>query len=1141
MRRIVFVGCGGSGNAVIGYLMDRLQATLSSHGFDRLPETWQFVVVDARQQPEEADRGLGTVRDMGGTYIPVSPPVGSYSVVDASMTHALDHMATWSPRDPSAVRVPVQDGAGQMRSIGRVLLVSQASEVQEALDSAAKRTKEVAAARDATQLRELCGDFPEEGSTQPMAIVITSMAGGSGASMALDVCRLLGTAYNLQQSALFTFTPDIFDSLAEHQRSGVRPNSLAMLGEIVAMQMGQGQKADEEFLRAVGIPVSGGRGLPVRRVIPVGRFAADGTPFGDGTMSSVYRALGSALASLVVSEKALEGYVKEVIENSTPTPPNNKSLFGWGSDHEALQWGSFGYASLSMGRDRYAEYASQRLARSAADHLLRGHLLDDDDVSGDVQVRRIVAVQIPQVRERTGLPPRVDTATNQEVTSGLFRWMQTPASGLPAVSGRISQLVRSLIVDLLPQGSGSADSIARQARARIREQESLLTRDLESLATETAYEWHGRVVEGIEREVSVALGQYGAVYARELLQEIHTQLLGPWGAKGFRDVAAGLDGRVPQVAKPDNVLGRLTGTVNDIRAALLDPIDKMFKQVGNTIAYAEFARRAADACEDIARGVVLPLSKAVGSLVKTWEDETKPNREVLPSGLSQTATETYAQWPAERDHSVAERWFTAHNEVLLTDPSIFADRYRTDLSRSMSEGDSAMPYADAVKTAVRGVITGLWQTTAGDSAPGSAVKAERFFVANTFKVRPDKPEETLTPVAGKYRIDLGAVDLLRRSRMLVARPDHSFSTFVRTSIQEYADGSEGAEAIARGFTDLLSMAQPLAQVANHTYTRLHGTQIAPRVNYTFSEIPLRGTLLEESLRRSAQVKGAVTVHNLDRSLVTKDVGATEINAFGYFPSVLPPVFDNILGPVRKQWAQAQISPGVRQEFWQYRRARPLTGSLAMSEAERRALVGGWLVGQLVGRLDVPGDPYDTPVKVWDGQHSEWVDFPWPLLHAPSSFVRSYDWLPAILESHLLAVADFNAEEVPGRSMRPYQVLRGLWDAREDGPTDPGAGMLHLNAKVLVHEWLHSGEIPRGAVSRGEAPTLKERQAKALDYLRRFKDLAERESAPLPSPRDRERAALLRDLTGDVKVIVDELVAILEAPSRGAVPSDERIY
>lgn len=127
MRRIVFIGCGGSGNAVIGYLMDRLKAALAEVGFEGLPQTWQFLVIDARQSPEELPGGLGTVRDHGADYLAVSPTVGAYQVVDSLVAQrALNDMVTWAPRTPPSITVPIQDGAGQMRAVGRVLLASQA-------------------------------------------------------------------------------------------------------------------------------------------------------------------------------------------------------------------------------------------------------------------------------------------------------------------------------------------------------------------------------------------------------------------------------------------------------------------------------------------------------------------------------------------------------------------------------------------------------------------------------------------------------------------------------------------------------------------------------------------------------------------------------------------------------------------------------------------------------------------------------------------------------------------------------------------------------------------------------------------------------------------------------------------------------
>ena len=39
----------------------------------------------------------------------------------------------------------------------------------------------------------------------------------------------------------------------------------------------------------------------------------------------------------------------------------------------------------------------------------------------------------------------------------------------------------------------------------------------------------------------------------------------------------------------------------------------------------------------------------------------------------------------------------------------------------------------------------------------------------------------------------------------------------------------------------------------------------------------------------------------------------------------------------------------------------------MHEAERRAMVAGWLLGRVVGFVRTPEPPFTQPVGVWDGR------------------------------------------------------------------------------------------------------------------------------------------------------------------------------
>lgn len=71
----------------------------------------------------------------------------------------------------------------------------------------------------------------------------------------------------------------------------MRANALAMLGEIVASQLGSAREHDVETLRALGQQSGTGEKVPFARVFPVGRrVGVEGAPFGDGSQKAIYRA-----------------------------------------------------------------------------------------------------------------------------------------------------------------------------------------------------------------------------------------------------------------------------------------------------------------------------------------------------------------------------------------------------------------------------------------------------------------------------------------------------------------------------------------------------------------------------------------------------------------------------------------------------------------------------------------------------------------------------------------------------------------------------------------------------------------------------------------------------------------------------------
>ncbi|MDT5048703.1 MAG: hypothetical protein QOG75_4596, partial [Mycobacterium sp.] len=214
---------------------------------------------------------------------------------------------------------------------------------------------------------------------------------------------------------------------------------------------------------------------------------------------------------------------------------------------------------------------------------------------------------------------------------------------------------------------------------------------------------------------------------------------------------------------------------------------------------------------------------------------------------------------------------------------------------------------------------------------------------------------------------------------------------------------------------------------------------------------------------------------------------------GSYPNYSPLAFDSVLKPAAQQWAE--IPGPARAQFWRYRRSRPLAAALPMGEAERRTMTAGWLLGQIIGRIQIPESPYSEPVRIFDGEAGKWLSFPNPLLTPPSQFIAPYDWLPAVLEGILLAIAQSQEPPVMS-SLRPYRVLRGLYDANSQ---DPASGIVPLSVVGLLREFILTGSSAPGLGSRidrvAAAQTPADRAAAAEDWLSTVRDTSAEYLAP----------------------------------------------
>lgn len=1135
MRRFLVIGCGGSGGATVRYLMDELKATLARRGVPELPQAWQFLHIDVPTAPESGPGLLQSVRDQGGTYVGLSYPGAKYADMAATVQsklreqRALDTVASWWP-DPAQVDFPVVDGAGQFRAVGRVLtLATLATEIKPRLMDAWSRLN---AARTLQEMHAVTARVPGTGVVEehhaPLVFVVSSMAGGSGASMVLDVCNTIGASLPGVQAdhiGLFLFTPDVFKGLAPAAITGVQANAAAALAELIAAQTGAAGRGpgnpEQRLLQAIGINEVL-REQPFGRVFPVGGSIGDtGARLGDGEPHTVYRALGRGLSALMLSGVATEEFAAyDLVNQGMYARPEQ---FGWGEPANKVAWSCFGYANLSLGRDRYAEYAAQRLARTALDHLVTGHRQPGDTSSGTEQVRRHVDARWDTICRQVGLPVTGESAKSWfERLPEFTRWREQEAARL-----------RGNLVDSATDPARAGDDLQQwtaQVDHLVRQRSADLQTGIGLAADRWLLDWQQRTVTQIEHVTTDDIGLLGLPFAVAVLERLADHL-GRWAgelkqaatflepAQLPRTFATKIAALVQARGRVRNVDGLATeirtGYQNQIAAALLNRCAALAAESMTSLA-TDMVQALAEACRE-GQGAV---EHARASLA-------------VDTGLAQLRTDDYASWPSDADQVVPERFAHAENEVLLTT----AEDFPLIFSAHVSALDHDPGRGTAREVAAVQIITGRWPTVGAQSSPGGLILTESPWRSPAVQVDP-VTGNPIIPRRGRYAVTVRAQDVLGRARQFVERPDQAFSRYIGESLSDHLsdpalpelERRQRQEQFVDRFHQALQLARPLIGMYKPAIEHLHGANAYTR-HYKFSAIPVEGLAVRAQLRRLLETDAAIdssALSSFEKSVEGESTIA-RIDVFGSYPSFYPLVFRSLLEPISSQWHG--LSPHMRGNFWHWRRARALPAALPMGAGQRRAVVGGWLVGRLTGSVDVPADAAavgGAPVRVLDPGSGRWVDFPADLVLTRQDLRTQGDLLVLLLESMSIAVADCyqQAEQQP---LHPYTALRRIFDDSLHGPSDSDA-INRRSGATRVEEWIATGQAEAGGALLGDAGDPELRRAAAATWLRETREgtVALRDR-PYDPPFD-DRPWLV-DIAGDILMAVEVIEGWVSRPAR----------
>lgn len=1076
MRKYIVVGVGGSGGATVRFIMDQLRADLRARGVDQLPHAWQFLQIDVNPRPDSSPE-LGSIRDLGGTYVSVSSASNTFSVVRQQVESRLqskghlEALLGWAPEPRSdANGVSVSEGAGQFRAVGRMLTLARLNQIQDSLNAAWQTLQQPTAWGDVPL--QLSDQGPYDGASV-VPIVIGSMAGGSGASMFLDVCRVLGRVRGLQadKTGVFLFTPDVFHALDKSRRVGIDGNAMATLGELFAAQSRAAGDIDDSLLTAMGLPPQDAGQIPFGRVLPVGAsIGGDGAKFGENPYD-VFRGLGRAIAATMISERATKDYMQVVIENPTP-PPFVEKVLGWGANAAEIGWGSFGYSSLSLGRDRYGEYVAQRLARVAVDRLVDGYKQPESPLAPEDQLVRAVEGQRDVVLSRLDLPVAGTKAAS---------WAKNAIGRLPR------QLASEALASVLPvleqitAGPKGGDYLSA-AQQRIAGDQAAAGRVL----AQGVYAWSEEFATKLEADVRLETvrmfsdPRQGLPFARRMLDEVAKRCRelseecanarGP----AARPLEFGDDARA--AAKADNSPNYRESALQELQRGVEADVPRRVAPL-----LAGILRSVAD---DVVPAMVRALSAAQLDLQNAMDRQEGQRPQ---AGLAQLHTELYGEWPA--GEVVPPRFNHAHNEVLLTT----ADNFPATFRAHVETADPTRAFHDATNEMVEQIVRGEWEDQGAAQSSFEVMVTRVGWRAQVLHrdASSDEPTPASAPV---YAVLVSPSDVLGRATAFAARRDHKFAMFTNQSFDGYLNepglaDSERQHRLAgfrAKFDEAVHKAAPLVGVDASLVERIHGETVKVTPELTFSEVPVApaSPAADALLDVIKPVYGPTdpSVERLEQAFTTQST-ANRIAIYSTYPKFSPLVFSSFLDQLKERWASVrQLEQG---DLWRWKRTRPLPAALAMSPAEQAAMIKGWYLGRILGLVTHPAQPADPgPVQVFDTtRRREMLPFPNEFLTLRSSFLSARSWLPGVLEGHSLAIAR-SSGDVNFGALQPYRALREIFDSGMEPVASVDA---RTHGEELLTEWIRTGAWMTGHPSEinlinsaGDSP--EERAAAASAWL-----------------------------------------------------------
>lgn len=1074
-RPLLIIGLGGSGGKTIRSMKQALNRRLDSARYTGgIPDAWQFLQIDTTYD------GLDFPAPMlpqDEVHIVVPGGSGFDSILagitsQGTMPEQHKMLAGWGIKS-SAISISM--GAGQTRGIGRQVGVADSANILRALQTSISKLKSPTALGELDVVAKALGAktpiFPV-----PQAIIVSSLAGGSGAGMFMDVAELLKRAVAedwAREAVSYLYTAEVFNSLGASGKD-VSKNSLGSMNELIASKWVGISESSELLYSKLGLASSANaskKEFGCAGNILIGTQNKTGTDISMGAdgagMDEVFLTIGEALAGVLTEESIAEYMYKVAFVNitSTKSAVDNSGLAPEKSDNQTFAAAGMGFGQLTLGADRIVDYVADALTKKQVEKLLWPELsptLLKDGISIVSLIQEKSDENWPNFLLDSGLDEK---GSQNQIIDALFPkdW-----------DSDIKAFVRGIVDKSV---SDKAIPLAKFSQVVWSEWETDVNEFLKKTKSKInlqARNWVPSIQNKLREQIGNELTQNGYAVVSNLIAKLTDELREhslPELLREHESLASAVrsfdqssfNSRVTEISDG------LTG-VSKQNGPFIEKLRSTLTRVLEFQTQSHVHDLAASLLQDMLNFFFSPLTDSLANARFNLQKQQKSV--TLPNGFKNP----YTSFPDWSSGIIPSRYNPRTIERILIDPDKYEATYELYASKDSSGNP---PFPQSVNSALLGKKM--------NPMPGEKNEQNLVTVGSPWITSVRDAQDQVGAAVSKlhWNFETELVQLAERNRRWLKDEGGSFGKFTNMSIRAFvaAPGEspdirdKREDKFVKEYQAMLALAQPLVLLNPQALTHVKSVRDgkpADSILSKSSKIPfdISSPIGQKCQNILANYGINISDGSFEKTWFEAGSNNTTMFATSSTQASLPAwAYASLTEPILKQVAESKNDAGTWIQFWEGRRTRPLVEAVPFETEMRRSIITGWFIASLFGMRKIQTQASGRTVQIWNPnlQVPGWSTFPSPLLNSHIEDIKREGWvLPALLTSAGLALAEFgktgNPEFINGYTLLKYlgrEVTTGVsnrdhWDANGVGDLLP-TGVRGQSS--FIKDWISSGQKP----------------------------------------------------------------------------------